>query len=620
MSNDLSNRFSVIQPDMLDELRQSFSEIDLDGSGSISTSELGALFRACGEDLPGYRLRELTKELDKNRNGTIDFEEFVTVYADMKSSHIAHSFKKAVATKQGIVKKGGMSGVSVEGTTHSYSEEEKTAFADWISSNLADDADCKPYLDIDVNTDELWTKIQDGILLCKMINLSCPDTIDERAINKTKLNQYKITENLNLALNSASAIGCNIVNIGAVDLQEGKPHLVLGLLWQIIRIGLFAQIDLQHNPGLVQLLMDGEDMEDLLKLSPEELLLRWVNYHLEKAGHNKRITNFGPDIKDSEAYTYLLSQIAPPDRGVDLGPLNENDPEQRAELMLQNADKLDCRAFVTPKDVVRGNSKLNTAFVANLFNTWPALDLPEDMPDIEGLEETREEKTFRNWMNSLGVSPYVNHLYNDMMDGLILFQTYDKVKPGVVDWGRVNKKFKALGGNMKKMENCEYAVELGKDMKFSLVGVGGKDIFDGNETLTLAVVWQLMRAYTLALLQNLKGSEGPIKDKEIVDWVNTTLQEAGKETSLSSFQDPEISSSRVVLDLIDAIKPGSINYTNVRDGTNPDERLSNAKYAISMARKIGARVYALPEDLVEVKPKMVLTVFACLMGRGLKKV
>lgn len=34
-----------------------------------------------------------------------------------------------------------------------------------------------------------------------------------------------------------------------------------------------------------------------------------------------------------------------------------------------------------------------------------------------------------------------------------------------------------------------------------------------------------------------------------------------------------------------------------------------------MARKIGAKVYALPEDIVEVKPKMVMTVFACLMGR-----
>lgn len=34
-----------------------------------------------------------------------------------------------------------------------------------------------------------------------------------------------------------------------------------------------------------------------------------------------------------------------------------------------------------------------------------------------------------------------------------------------------------------------------------------------------------------------------------------------------------------------------------------------------MARRIGARVYALPEDIVEVKHKMVMTVFACLMSK-----
>lgn len=56
-------------------------------------------------------------------------------------------------------------------------------------------------------------------------------------------------ENLNLALNSASAIGCHVVNIGAEDLRAGKPHLVLGLLWQIIKIGLFADIELSRNEG-----------------------------------------------------------------------------------------------------------------------------------------------------------------------------------------------------------------------------------------------------------------------------------------------------------------------------------------------------------------------------------
>ena len=35
-------------------------------------------------------------------------------------------------------------------------------------------------------------------------------------------------------------------------------------------------------PGLVNLLREGEDISELMKLSPEQLLLRWVNYQLEK--------------------------------------------------------------------------------------------------------------------------------------------------------------------------------------------------------------------------------------------------------------------------------------------------------------------------------------------------
>lgn len=63
--------------------------------------------------------------------------------------------------------------------------------------------------------------------------------------------------------------------------------------------------------------------------------------------------------------------------------------------MLQEADKIKCRNFVSPDDVVRGNYKLNLAFVAHLFNNHPGLDNVEinDL-DLAGLhEETREEKS-----------------------------------------------------------------------------------------------------------------------------------------------------------------------------------------------------------------------------------
>lgn len=60
----------------------------------------------------------------------------------------------------------------------------------------------------------------------------------------------------------------------------------------------------------------------------------------------------------------------------------ETDDLKRAESMLQQADKLGCRQFVTPADVVSGNPKLNLAFVANLFNKYPALTKPENQ-DID---------------------------------------------------------------------------------------------------------------------------------------------------------------------------------------------------------------------------------------------
>lgn len=60
---------------------------------------------------------------------------------------------------------------------------------------------------------------------------------------------------------------------------------------------------------------------------------------------------------------------------------------KRAEAMLQQADRLGCRQFVTPADVVSGNPKLNLAFVANLFNKYPALTKPENEDINWGLLE-----------------------------------------------------------------------------------------------------------------------------------------------------------------------------------------------------------------------------------------
>jgi len=72
------------------------------------------------------------------------------------------------------------------------------------------------------------------------------------------------------------------------------------------------------------------------------------------------------------------------------------DELERAECMLDEADKIGCRSFVSAADVVNGNYKLNLAFVANLFNMYPGFEQQVDGVDIDFSalpEETREERS-----------------------------------------------------------------------------------------------------------------------------------------------------------------------------------------------------------------------------------
>jgi hypothetical protein len=90
----------------------------------------------------------------------------------------------------------------------------------------------------------------------------------------------------------------------------------------VLQIGLLSEISLAMNPNLAALLLEGESIEDFRKLSPEQILIRWVNYHLARTGCGRQVTNFTTDIKDSVVYTYLLHAISPPECGVNTNALS----------------------------------------------------------------------------------------------------------------------------------------------------------------------------------------------------------------------------------------------------------------------------------------------------------
>ena len=135
---------------------------------------------------------------------------------------------------------------------------------------------------------------------------------------------------------------------------------------------------------------------------------------------------------------------------------------------------------------------------------------------------------------------------------------------------------------MEKLENCNYAVQLGKQQKYSLVGIAGQDLNEGNSTLTLALVWQLMRSYTLSVLSSLNQSTSNAKvEQEIIKWVNEKLESSGKsENKIHSFQDSKISTAKPIIDLIDAIKPGVINYELLQENGGTYEVMVEQCYVV----------------------------------------
>ena len=412
-------------------------------------------------------------------------------------------------------------------------------------------------------------------------------------------------ENLNLGISAAKSIGCSVNDINNEDFLKGKKDKMMIILGEVSKQIIFKDINLKNFPQLVRLKKPGEENSDLLKLSQDDLLLRWFNYHLKNAGCDKEITNFNDDIKDGEKYTLLLNHLDP--SKCDKSALNEGDQTKRAEMVIDNAKKLDVDCYIEPNDITSGNEKLNKLFVAQIFNKCPGLEATENEKieaakliedDTEG---SREERSFRMWINSLDLEGIkLNNLYEDSKTGILLLKMEDKVTKGCVDWKKVDMKCSNV---FKVGVNCQEVVDAAKKSGYSVVGIGSQDIREGNKKYILAIVWQIMRKHTLQVI-------GDKTEEELVNWANGRVPD---EYKIKNLKDKSLKNSLYFIEVMKTIEPRVINWDIVvKDKDDDESRENNAKYAISIARKLGATVFMTWEDITEIKEKMLLTFLASI--------
>lgn len=322
----------------------------------------------------------------------------------------------------------------------------------------------------------------------------------------------------------------------------------------------------------------------MYKLGYEEILIRWLNYHIQKNKGTKVVRNLGKDLADSEAYGHVFSNISNLDKA-----FWEKDEKSKAVDVIEQCHKERISTTVKPHDITSGNQRLNTLLCVDIFNEKHGLNVEKvvELPPEPESNESREIRVYKNWINSQGIEGvYVNYLMDDLRDGTILLKVIEHIREKSVDWKKYSNK---LHSRIHIVQNCNYVLELSRE-KFNvvLVNISGVDIVDGHPTLTLGLVWQLYKQYW-------EERVGKIEDDRLIKWGN---QKVPANLQIQNFKDKSLSNCQYFLHIIESIKPKTVDYSKLAEGKTEEEQIANINYTIACARKMGAQVMTLWEHIL----------------------
>ena len=282
-----------------------------------------------------------------------------------------------------------------------------------------------------------------------------------------------------------------------------------------------------------------------------------------------------------------------------------------------------CGEVIGPRDIIAGNPKVTLLFLAEIFNTKHGL---EDLSNEEYVKATaymfeyyclagkkkpsgtslsrvkeilqdnieEEEKAFRIWINSLGIpGVFINSLFEDLRNGLVLCKLIHRINDKVVEWDDVELEPKNI---FMMGTNCLAALRAAEKLKLRVTGIDAADICDANQKAVRLFVWALARLYH----QQIIGSK---TEQNLLDWVS-------KVERVTSFDDPKFADGRILIKLVEAIEPRIIDWALVSKGFTYKAKLMNAKYAISLVRKLGVTVFIVPDDIPSLNARMIF-IFLC---------
>ncbi|VDM24643.1 unnamed protein product [Hydatigera taeniaeformis] len=173
---------------------------------------------------------------------------------------------------------------------------QKKTFTNWMNTYLI-----KAHPPIRVV--DLFEEIRDGVVLIRLLEVLSREALPVNIT--TDMKPAHCLSNVKTALDFLGSRKIKLVNINPVDIVEGRPKIVLGLIWVII---LYFQIEEQEEMLLE--LLGIPKTENRNKVTAKQALTTWVqNAFSEK--FNIDIKDFGPSWRDGVAFNAIVHSIDP---------------------------------------------------------------------------------------------------------------------------------------------------------------------------------------------------------------------------------------------------------------------------------------------------------------------
>uniref|UniRef100_A0A3P9L6A3 Calponin-homology (CH) domain-containing protein n=1 Tax=Oryzias latipes TaxID=8090 RepID=A0A3P9L6A3_ORYLA len=275
-----------------------------------------------------------------------------------------------------------------------HEQTQRRTFTNWINAQLSKRSPPSRMSD-------LFLDLRDGSKLLDLLEVLSGQSLVSLFLCELIVCSKSIT-NIETALNFLKKKSIKLVNINISDIIEGRPSIILGLIWTIIlhcHVSIKLKSPLSSSVLFYLITCDScrtSPLHRRFRISAKKALLMWVRDQCQKVQCSISVKDFKASWRSGEAFLAILCSLRP--QLLDLTLVKTRSNLENLEQAFHLAEKeLHIPRLLEPQDVdVKDpDEKSIMTYVAQF------LQYSSDMPGPDDHLQVRKSSRYLNSKNSL---------------------------------------------------------------------------------------------------------------------------------------------------------------------------------------------------------------------------